>query len=258
MIGQDAAVAACARAAEAHATAGAPWPRAVHLTIRGLINRLAAARGLEPPLADPRTPAAEAALDALGPLDEWHVFDLGEIHQRLLELTPVTDEEGAVTTRRRDLGQRAQQGAWYTPSEAARAMCRLSLGPVLEQLAQDSDPGVMFDVLSIDPACGAGVMLIEAARFIAARVAARVSGEDPPPAAHVRAALPVVMTECVFGIDIDPAAVDMAKAALWLEIGGVRPFSFMDRNVIVGDALAHEDAVPPAFAERRGELPRAP
>ncbi|MGW4754357.1 hypothetical protein [Streptomyces chartreusis] len=52
-------------------------------------------------------------------------------------------------------------------------------------------------------------------------------------------------------MDIDPVAIDVAKTALWLEAGGRVRFTFMDRNVIVGNAL--DDEMPPAFSEQRGE-----
>lgn len=250
MITPERAMAACTRAAEGYALTE-PWPRAVHLTVRSLIDRLAVARGLKAPLEDDRLPAAEAALDDLGPLDGWHVFDLGEIHQRLLELTPARAADGTVTARRKGLAARGEQGSYYTPPEIADAMCVLSIGPLLNQLGEDPDPGAMFDILAIDPACGAGVFLIAAARLIAGRLAERVSGISPAPPEHLRHALPVVMRECVFGIDIDPVAVDLARMALWLEVGGREPFAFMDRNVTVGDPLDLEQ--PPAFTERRGE-----
>jgi hypothetical protein len=250
MITPERAMAACTRSAEAHALTE-PWPRAVHLTVRSLIDRLAVARGLKAPLEDDRVPPAEAALDDLGPLDGWHVPDLGEVHQRLLELTPHRAEDGTVSARRDSLGRRDAQGSWYTPPEVAQAMCRLAIGPQLDHLDQHPDPGNLLQVLAIDPACGAGVFLIEAARLIAGRLAERVSGISPAPPEHLRHALPVVMRECVFGIDIDPVAVDLAKTALWLEVDGREPFAFMDRNVIVGNPLDLEQ--PPAFTERRGE-----
>lgn len=250
------AIAACTRATEHHASDGAEWPDAVHHTVRSLLDRLATAKGLPPTgLKYPANPAAGEALDAMGTLGGWQVLDIGEIHQRLLELSPEQRPDGTVTAHRKDLGRRDAQGAWYTPPEVAEAMCRLSIGPQLDRLAQDPDPGAMFDVLAIDPACGAGVFLIEAARLIAGRIAARVSGVDPAPPGHVRAALPVVMTECVFGVDIDPVAVDMAKTALWLEIEGREPFGFMDRNITVGDALQLDQ--PPAYTERCGDPPTA-
>lgn len=242
----------CTRTAELRATAGAAWPDAVHHTVRSCIDRLITARGMPAPgLPRPTVPAAETALDELGPLTGWEVADLGEVHQLLLELTPVTGRDGTVRATRPTQGRRDSQGAWYTPPEISAAMSRLSIGLALEQLVADDDPGAVFDLAVIDPACGAGVLLIDAARYITGRLAVRVSGQDPPPEVHVRAALPVVMTECLYGVDIDPVAVDLTRTALWLEVGGRPPFGFMDRNVIVGDVLASPDgSLPPAYVER--------
>ncbi|WP_333745577.1 N-6 DNA methylase [Streptomyces sp. IBSBF 2950] len=251
----EAALAACARAAEAHAQ-NAEWRQALHFTVRSLIDRLAEAKLLPPPkLERPHVQEAEDALDTLGPLEGWHVMDLGEVHQQLLERTVTRHSDGTATVDRKDLAVRAILGSWYTPPQVAEAMCRLSIGPQLDRLAQHPDPGNLLQVLSIDPACGAGVFLIEAARLIAGRLAERVSGVSPAPAAHMKHALPLVMRECIFGVDIDPVAVDLARMALWLEIDGREPFGFMDRNVIVGNAL--DDEMPPAFTERRGDLPTA-
>lgn len=248
-------IAAATRAAEAHALA-CSWPQAVHHVVRSLIDRVAEARDLTAPsLPRPHVATAEHALDELGPLNAWHILDIGEIHQQLLELTTTRDSDGTVHARKQGESRRDTQGAWYTPPELAAAMCRLSIGPQLDRLGRHPDPGNLLQITAIDPACGAGVFLIEAARLIADRLAARVSGEDPPPPAHLRAALPVVMRECIFGIDIDPVAVDLAKAALWMEIDGQQPFDFMDRNVICGNPLDLDQ--PPAFTERCGDQPTA-
>lgn len=246
------AVTACTRAAEAHATAGAEWADAVQHTVRSLIDRLVTARELPASrLPRPDVPAAETALDELGPLVGWQVADLGEVHQRLLELTPTTGKDGSIRATRPNQGRRDKQGAWYTPPEISAFMARMGIGLEIERLAADPDPGAIFDLAVIDPACGAGVMLIESARYIADRLAARVTGQSPPPAVHVRAALPVVMTECIY--DIDPVAVDLARTGLWLEAGGKPPFDFMDRNIVVGNAL--DDDMPPAYRDRYRDNP---
>lgn len=251
------AVAACTSAVQAHASAGAAWQDAVHYTVRSLIDRLAATRGLaKTGLLYPAVAAAESALDELGPLTHWHILDLGEVHQRLLELTPHRNDDGTVTARRADLGRRAPQGAWYTPAEVAAAMCSLAFGQQLAQLAQDPDPAAILDLCVLDPACGAGVFCLEAARLISVRLAARVSGAESAPPEHVRAALPVVMQDCIYGVDIDPVAVDLTRAALWLEVDGRAPFTFMNRNVIVGNPL--EDDLPPAYRDRYAHTTSAP
>lgn len=249
MITPSAAVAACTRAAEEFA-ADHEWQPAVQYTVRALIDRLAAVHGLPPSgLEYPHNAAAAAALDVMGPLKGWHVLDIGEIHQRLLQLTPVRDADGRMTTQRAGLGKRGEQGSWYTPPQLAHEMCRLTIGPELDRLQQHPNPENVLQVLAVDPACGAGVFLIEATRLIAERFALRLFGTAPE--AAIKAVIPTVLKECIFGVDIDPVAIDLAKTALWLEAGGRVPFTFMDRNVIVGNAL--DDEMPPAFSEQRGE-----
>jgi len=250
MLTPEKAMTACASAAAAHAAA-AEWDQAVQHTVRSLIERLALANGLAAPeLPRPHMPDAETALDEMGPLDGWHLADVGEVHQRLLAHTATRHADGTITVQR-GAGKRFEQGSWYTPPQLATDMCRLTIGPQLDRLAQHPDPGNMLQVLAMDPACGAGVFLVEAARLIAGRFAARVCGMDPAPDVLVRAAMPTVMRECIFGVDIDPVAIDLAKTAVWIETGGRAPFTFMDRNIIVGNAL--NDEMPPAFSEARGE-----
>jgi N-6 DNA Methylase len=148
-------------------------------------------------------------------------------------------------------GQRQAAGAFYTPPEVAAAMVRFSLGQAAHMLAADPDPRAVLQILAVDPACGAGVFLVEAARFIAAAFAARLAGR--PDGQLARVMMPEVMAECVFGMDIDPIAVDLARAALWFEMGGEQPLAFMDRNVVIVNPLSGPDAQPPKLAERLGE-----
>lgn len=253
LISAEKATSIVTEAAECHATAGAEWADAVHHTVRALIDRLAAERGYEPPqLARPACPNADSALDRLGPLDGWHIFDLGDIHQLLLELTPTRRPDGTVHVNRTHVGRRGEQGSYYTPPELARTMCELSIGPQLARLAGQPDPHAVLNVMAVDPACGAGVFLIEAARLIASTLTVRIGGPLVGTGVHTALVLPQVMRECIFGIDIDPVAVDLAKTALWLEIGAREPWTFMDRNLICADPLAGPEVMPPAWLERAG------
>lgn len=193
---------------------------------RMVVNRIAEARGLPTPW-----PEASATLPAwlVGEdLAGWGVAELGEMRERLL---PAED--------------RTTAGVWYTPLEVAEFMARFTLEG---QMCECGQPGCALRVLVLDPACGAGVFLIAAARQIATVYARLATGADDPPAWAVRAALPFAMEQCVFGVDTDPVAVDLAKAALWLEIGGTRPITWMDDNIIVGDPLAGD--CPKALEDR--------
>jgi hypothetical protein len=144
--------------------------------------------------------------------------------------------------------KRAAAGAWYTPPEAAEAMCRLSIGPQLERLAKSDDPGDVLMVTSVDPACGTGVFLVAAARLITAAYCQREFGSARPETTG--AVMAEVMQSCVYGMDIDGVAVDLARFALWMECGGRPEFGFMDENVCVVNPLSAPDSVPPALARR--------
>src|SRR5204863_1813553 len=116
MITSEEALAACTRAAEAHASEDAEWQEAVHHMVRSLIDRLALHRGLPAPgLPRPQVLAAEAALDAMGPLEGWSVLDVSDAYQLLLELTVTRKADGTTVAAKQGLGKRDTLGSWYTP-----------------------------------------------------------------------------------------------------------------------------------------------
>lgn len=206
----------------------------LHLLMRQTVNEVAAARGL-PPAWDTGLPidAAKTIADALaefGELKNWDSYTFGEAY-----------------TTAMDIKAQKHLGAYYTPPEVANPMVRYSLGLAIDQLAQHRDPGNVLQILATDPSCGSGTFLVSAARYIALRYVQRLTGLDEPAALLIHRAMPEVMDCCVFGVDIDPIAVDLAKSALWLELDGEQPITFMDRNVIVGNVL--EGDLPPRLAE---------
>lgn len=183
---------------------------------RAAVNRIASARGLTPPW-----PNSDAALpDWLAPTGAWGVVELGEMRQRLL-----------------DTRQRAKHGIVYTPPEVVDFQVRSALGLAdLDRAAGHSRP--LEHIHIHDPFCGPGIFLLAAAWF----VAKWYRPTDPP------AVLPEVMTECIYGTDLDEVAIDLAKSVCWLEIDGTRPITFMDDNIAVGDTFA--DFLPPKLAKR--------
>lgn len=213
-------------------------PAADRCVIRALTLRVAGQRGLTgwggmPPEPWPGTAERCDMAVHLADVDVtgWDMADLGTAREYLLEG-----------------GSRKQLGSWYTPPEIAREMCRLAIGPQLERLAKSGDPGDMLRVTAVDPACGAGVFLAEAAKLITRAYCEREFGNTDTEV--MAAVMPEVAQECVFGMDIDPVAVDLARFALWLECGGRPDFRWMDRNVCAVDPLSAPDAVPPALAGR--------
>ena len=89
-----------------------------------------------------------------------------------------------------------------------------------------------------DPACGSGHFLVAAARRIATRLAMVRTGDVDPTPTDVQAAMRDVVGRCIYGVDVNPMAAELAKVSLWLEaIEPGRPLSFLDAHVKVGNSL---------------------
>ncbi len=89
-----------------------------------------------------------------------------------------------------------------------------------------------------DPACGSGHFLIAAAHRIAKKLAAVRTGDEEPSPEEIRKAIRDVIGHCVYGVDINPDAVELCKVALWMEalVPG-KPLSFLDHHIQCGNSL---------------------
>ena len=100
-----------------------------------------------------------------------------------------------------------------------------------------------------DISCGSGHILLAAARRIATELAIVRTGEEQPSPGAFRTAVRDVICNCIYGVDLNPLAVELCKVALWLEahIPG-EPLNFLDHHIKCGNAIV-------GFA-RREELER--
>lgn len=106
-------------------------------------------------------------------------------------------------------------GVHFTPPELAARVVGATLDPL-------DDPSRI-----VDPACGAGVFLVAALRWLRARFPDRPSRE---------------LVRRVFGVELHPLAVDAARLALWLEVGDPDlPLQALDDQIIQGDAVSQQD-----------------
>lgn len=177
--------------------------------------------------------------------------ELGSVYESLLELVPVVDDEA---TRLRFVGDpgegesavgrptrghaRKLTGSYYTPDSLVQALLDSALDPIAQRAEADGDPERAILALAVlDPACGSGHFLLGAARRLASRLA-RVRSEGTPSPTAYRAALRDVVTHCVYGVDKNAMAIELARIALWLEaIDPGRPLAFLDHHIVHGDAL---------------------
>ncbi|MFF4470608.1 Eco57I restriction-modification methylase domain-containing protein [Streptomyces sp. NPDC001599] len=180
--------------------------------------------------------------------------ELGSIYESLLELVP----QHNATERTFELVElagnaRKTTGSYYTPSSLIECLLDSALDPVIDDAVKrgeiratrsgepDARDAIESELLSLtvcDPACGSGHFLVAAARRIAKRVAA-VREQNPEPTIDaVRHALHEVVARCIYGVDLNPMAVELAKVSLWLEaLEPGKPLGFLDAHIKHGNAL---------------------
>jgi hypothetical protein len=170
--------------------------------------------------------------------------ELGSVYESLLELVPRHDPATGEFRLDEVAGnERKTTGSYYTPTSLIACLLDTALDPLLDQAVKSSDirDEVIAALLAItvcDPACGSGHFLVAAARRIAKRLAA-VRTEDPEPAPEaVHTALRDVIGGCIYGVDVNALAAELAKVSLWLEaLEPGKPLTFLDAHIKVGDSL---------------------
>jgi hypothetical protein len=169
--------------------------------------------------------------------------ELGSVYESLLELIPRYDaEQRAYTLETLAGNERKETGSYYTPTSLVECLLDSALDPLLDEACSRATTEervcALLDITVCDPACGSGHFLVAAARRIAKRIAAEETGESEPPDATVRAALRRVTGRCIYGVDVNPMAAELAKVSLWLEaLEPGKPLSYLDQNIRVGNSL---------------------
>jgi len=174
--------------------------------------------------------------------------ELGSVYESLLELVPEIDilarQFGFVglTSEGSTQGNaRKTSGSYYTPDSLVQELIKSALDPVIEdRLANNPDnpTEALLSIKVIDPACGSGHFLLAAARRLAERLAALRAPEGAVRPQDYRHALREVISKCIFGVDRNPMAIELARTALWLEgFEEGLALSFLDHHLICGDGL---------------------
>lgn len=167
-------------------------------------------------------------------------IELGSVYESLLELHPILNMDAAQFELRTAAGnERKTTGSFYTPDALIDVLLDSALEPVLDAACMQPDAAQAILKLKVcDSAGGSGHIMIAAARRMARRLAAiRTGDEEPSPEAY-RAALRDVITRCIYLVDINPMAVELAKVNLWMEMQDPRkPLSFLDAHIKCGNSL---------------------
>lgn len=168
---------------------------------------------------------------------------------------------------------RRSSGTHYTPRSLTEPIVQYTLEPLVyegpaEGTPKDQwklkSPKELLDLKICDMACGSGAFLVQAARYMAERLleaweavekdatgAMKITpfGEPStgeadeqliPDDSHERVvyARRIVAQCCLYGVDVNPLATEMAKLSLWLlTLAKDKPFTFLDHSIRCGDSL---------------------
>lgn len=165
---------------------------------------------------------------------------------------------------------RRETGTHYTPKSLTETIVATTLEPVAfvgpaEGMPREEwrlkTPTELLDLKICDPAMGSGAFLVQACRWLSERLveawsdveregkAVTIEGEtretlgdsDPMPSDpedRLTIARRLVAERCLYGVDINPLAVELAKLSIWLvTMAKGYPFGFLDHNLQSGDSL---------------------
>ena len=171
-----------------------------------------------------------------------------ELHAALARVvdtagTPDLVPRGAMILQPSD--ERRRSGSHYTPRELTAPIVEKALEPVLEGLGKGGVPTAaqLLEMKICDPAMGSGAFLVEACRQLAEKLleAWKVHGgrpEMPDGEDELVFARRMVAQKCLYGVDRNPMAVDLAKMSLWLAtLAKDKPLTFVDHALRDGDSL---------------------
>lgn len=140
-----------------------------------------------------------------------------------------------------DRGERKSTGSYYTPDYIVEYIVKNTLSPLVEEKRKSKDDLVneILDIKVLDPAMGSGHFLVEATDFLArALVEALAEEEKEFEEDEIRIARREVVERCIFGIDLNPLAVELAKLSLWLSTVSIdNALSFLDHHLKCGNSL---------------------
>lgn len=169
-----------------------------------------------------------------------NVEEFGSVYEGLLEYEPHIQADGEQFSFSFKQGdERAATGSHYTPDDLVQPLIKHSLDYLIAEKLKEKDPEqALLSLRVADISCGSGHILLAAARRIATELATVRTGEEQPSPSTFRAAIRDVIRECIYGVDLNPLAVELCKVALWLEAHNPgEPLNFLDHHIKCGNSI---------------------
>jgi len=144
--------------------------------------------------------------------------------------------------------ERRRSGSHYTPRALTRPIVEEALRPWLERCGGKPSVAQILALKICDPAMGSGAFLVECCRYLAELLEVAWNREGLPEAlkpsglAHGEEPLiyarRLIAQSCLYGVDKNPFAVNLARLSLWLvSLSKDAPFTFVDHALKCGDSL---------------------
>ena len=195
------------------------------------------------------------------------VEEMGSVYESLLDYTPrIAAQEETVEERTVRPGQffldprgkeRKTTGSYYTHPSLVNELIRSALLPVLEERLAEAVPGwdaehperlqpaereaaaaAILKINVVDPACGSGAFLIAAVNALGLRLAQVRAGDLYPSERAVREARREALASCIYGVDLNPMAVELCKVSLWINAAVQdKKLNFLDHHIRCGNSL---------------------
>ena len=213
------------------------------------------------PVIELLTRTAEGERITYRDLDVRH---LGNIYEGLLEYQPqIASEDLVIAPKKRrevvvpksspkqkvtyrkgevylltDKGERKATGSYYTPDYIVRYIVENSLAP----LCKDKSVKEILSLKVLDPATGSGHFLVGVVDYLAEELITNPDAALMTETATEETELAYwrrrVVESCVYGVDLNPMAVELAKLSLWLHtVAKGEPLSFLDHHIRCGNSL---------------------
>lgn len=137
--------------------------------------------------------------------------------------------------------ERRRSGSHYTPQKLTQPIVETTLRPILSQLGEHPTAEQILSLKVCDLAMGSGAFLVETCRQLADELVKAWEREKATPRGALDPLLMarrLVAQRCLYGVDKNPFAVNLAKLSLWLlTLSNDRPFTFVDHALKDGDSL---------------------
>ncbi|MFB6178043.1 MAG: DNA methyltransferase, partial [Halobaculum sp.] len=155
-----------------------------------------------------------------------------------------------------DEGERKATGAYYTPDYVVTYIVEETVDPLIDEIDQnlrargldesseryfDAFCEEILDLTILDPAMGSGHFLTKATGYLTEHLmeAARKGEETEVDEQDLRRR---VSKECIYGVDVNGMAVELAKLSMWLEtLAADKPLAFLDHHLKTGNSLVGSD-----------------